>query len=140
MTQNKCFIRYLSLLLYEELKKDIEFTNSEIWSLYLRIKNISTLVCSKKLSETQLLELSKEIRAYIDIRIALHMTTRKKNKVDAKFFENLGDISSKVVWPRVKPKHCSLLNYEETIREIGSLEHGCVSSPPFYFLVHFHLN
>ena len=123
MSQNKCFIRYLSLLLHEELKKHSEFTNSEVWNLYLRIKNISELVCSKALSETQLMELSSEIKSYLDIRIALHMTTKKVNKVDANFFQNLGDLSSKMIWPRVKPKHCSLLMYEDTIREIGLLEH-----------------
>ena len=71
MSQNRIFIQYLSLLLYHELSQNPEFLKTVIWKIYLNIKRISELVCSHLLSESQVVELEKLIREYVDLRISI---------------------------------------------------------------------
>ena len=95
---------------------------SAVWRLYLHIKRISELICAETLSENQLIDLDHEISMYLDLRIALKIETEqlseKEKKVDAAQFEHLGDLTSKVQWPVVKPKHTFLLSYVQIIIQI----------------------
>ena len=99
-----------------------------IWRLYLHIKRISELICAETLSENQLIDLDHEISMYLDLRIALKIETEKvfhkEKKTDTTQFEHLGDLTSKVQWPVIKPKHTFLLSYVQIIKEVGSLVHG----------------
>ena len=96
--------------------------------LYLQIKRISELICAEALSENQLKELDYDIRKYIYLRIALKVETdrlsKKDEAIDITVYEHLGDLSTKVQWPVLKPKHTFILYYVLIIREVGALVHG----------------
>ena len=99
-----------------------------MWRLYLQIKRISELVCAETLSENQLKKLDNEISMYVDLRIALKIETEglsdQAEEVDMTVYDHLGDLSSKVQWSVIKPKHTFLLSYVSIIREVGAIVHG----------------
>ena len=80
------------------------------------------------MSEYQLKELDCQIKRYIDLRIALKLETDRQSgqesKVDMANDEHFGDISTKVHWSVLKPKHTFLLSYVSVIQEAGALVHG----------------
>ena len=75
MEQNRSFIRYLSLLVFEELEKDTseEFLESDTWTLYLLTKELSELACAHCLSERQVVDMEAVIHSLVDLRIKLHI-------------------------------------------------------------------
>ena len=115
-------------MVLDKLTENEEFLKSSVWKLYLKVKRISELVCSDKLSECQVQELEKEIALYVDIRIALKNISKPCEDNEAvvirdNFLMNqqLGELETNIIWSELKPKHIFLLSYGRIIRRIGSL-------------------
>ena len=100
--QNKVWIQYLSVMLYQELKKNTEFLRTKYWKLFVLLKTLSEYFLSPKLSEYQIDCQTKILHQYMSIRLAL---------IDE---DDLAPIS---------PKHTFAFHYSDIEKRVGLLSH-----------------
>ena len=56
-------------------------------------------------------------------------STNGNEDIDLSCYDCLGDLSTLIQWPELKPKHTFLLCYGHIIREGGSLAHSSTLRP-----------
>jgi hypothetical protein len=93
--QNWCLLRILVLLIGDRIKDP----ENEVWQLYLLLKKVVELVCSKSIAHSQIAYLHVHVEDYLDRRLSA--------------FPNV----------RLRPKHHYLMHYADFTLKFGPLMH-----------------